>query len=110
VGLSAGSEASMTFLARILRYVFWLVVASWSVALLQRLVNRMGREAAKPQPSVDVPTDSMARKLVRDPVCGMHVAEALAIPLRQNGELLHFCSTACRDKYESETRKFAANA
>jgi ribosomal protein L24E len=39
----------------------------------------------------------------------MHIAEVLALPLRQDGELLHFCSTACRDKYVSETRKIAAN-
>jgi YHS domain-containing protein len=48
---------------------------------------------------------------VRDPVCGMHVAEVLAVPLRESGELVHFCSTACRDKYlsESGTRRMAAN-
>jgi YHS domain-containing protein len=100
----------MTFLARILRYLFWLLVVSWSVALLRRLVQRMGREAAKSQPYVDVPGDALARKLVRDPVCGMHLAETLALPLRQEGELLHFCSADCRDQYIKESQKFAANA
>jgi YHS domain-containing protein len=99
----------MTFIARLLRFVFWVVVVYWGVALLRRLVQRMGQGAAQPYAPVDVPTDAMTRKLVRDPVCGMHIAEVLALPLRQDGELLHFCSTACRDKYVSETRKIAAN-
>jgi len=48
---------------------------------------------------------------VRDPVCGMHVAEVLAVPLRESGALVHFCSTACRDKYVSGsgTQRMAAN-
>jgi len=50
-----------------------------------------------------------ARRLVRDPVCEMHVAEVLAVPLRESGELVHFCSTGCRDKYVSGTQKLAAN-
>lgn len=100
----------MTFIARILRYLFWLLVVSWIVALLRRLMQRMEREAAKSEPHIDVSTDTQGRKLVRDPVCGIHVAEALAIPLRQEGELLHFCSAACREKFLSETRRFAANA
>ena len=99
----------MTFIARLLRFVFWVVVVSWSVALLRRLMQRMGQSAAQSQAPVDVPNDAITRKLVRDPVCGMHIAEVLALPLRQDGELLHFCSPACRDKYLSETRKIAAN-
>jgi YHS domain-containing protein len=99
----------MPFIVRMLRFVFWVVVVSWSVALLRRLVQRMGQGAAQSQTPVDVPNDAVTRKLVRDPVCGMHIAEVLALPLRQDGELLHFCSTACRDKYVSETRKIAAH-
>ena len=99
----------MTFIVRVLRFIFWVVILSWSVALLRRLVRRMGQGAAESQPPVGVPADTTARKLVRDPVCGMHIAEVLALPIRQNGELLHFCSAACRDKYLSETQKMAAN-
>ncbi len=98
----------MTFIVRVLRFVFWVVVVSWSVALLRRLVQRVGQSAAKSQAPVDVPKDAITRKLVRDPVCGMHMAEVLALPLRQDGELLHFCSAACRDTYVSATRKIAA--
>ncbi len=92
-----------------LRYLFWLVVVSSAFALLRRLVGKMvGGGAAEPY--ADAPNKAVNQKLVRDPVCGMHVAEGLALPLTQGGELLHFCSTECRDKFLRETQKFSASA
>lgn len=104
----------MNFLARIVRFLFWLLVVSWGVRLLRRLVGGMLRTAKAPAPqsteaSDEIPASATARRLVRDPVCGMHVDETLSIPLREGGELLHFCSPACRDAYAVNTRKFAAN-
>jgi YHS domain-containing protein len=95
----------MSFISRVIRFLFWLLVLSWSVALLRRLVAWMLRGGGAAPPTQDVETSGnaegvgMARRLVRDPVCGAHVAEVLAIPLREGGELLHFCSVACRDEY-----------
>ena len=99
----------MVFLARILRYLFWLAVVSWSVAILRRLVNNIGRGSGSVGPQMDVPTNEVAKKLVRDPVCGMHIAEGLALSVQQGGETLYFCSAECRDKYLFETQKRAAN-
>jgi YHS domain-containing protein len=105
----------MNFLARAKRFLFWLLVISWSVWLLRRFVGWMLRKAAAnaQQPadaSASVPTPGTARRLVRDPVCGMQVDETLSIPFREQGELVHFCSTACRDEYAGSVQKFAANA
>jgi YHS domain-containing protein len=117
------------FLARIVRFLFWLLILSWSVALLRRVLAWMVRgsmPAAQADQNAaagsaggagvgaaagDTQNGVAARKLVRDPVCGMHVAEVLAVPLRESGELVHFCSTACRDRYlsESGTRRMAAS-
>ncbi len=104
----------MNFLARIVRFLFWLLVVSWGVRLLRRIVGGMLRDQAAPAPptadaSGGIPVPASARRLVRDPVCGMHVDETLSIPLREGGELFHFCSPACRDAYAVSTRKFAAN-
>jgi hypothetical protein len=96
---------SMSFISRVIRFLFWLLVLSWSVALLRRLVAWMLRGGGAAPPPQDVEASGntegvgIARRLVRDPVCGAHVAEVLAIPLRDGGELLHFCSVACRDEY-----------
>jgi len=104
----------MNFLARIAKFLFWLLVVSWGVRLLRRIVGAMLRDQKVPAPhtvdsSVGIPAPVAGRRLVRDPVCGMHVDETLSIPFREGGELLHFCSPACRDAYAVNTRKFAAN-
>jgi YHS domain-containing protein len=62
-----------------------------------------------PETGDSAPPALTARRLVRDPVCGVHVAEELSIPLRDGNEVLHFCSIVCRDKYTSSAKKFAAN-
>jgi YHS domain-containing protein len=104
----------MSFVFRMMRFLFWLLVLSWGVALLRRALRWMlGGSASAPQQNQtgagEPPAAGTGRKLVRDPVCGVHVAEVLAIPLREQGELMHFCSTACRDKYVASIKKFAAN-
>ena len=99
----------MNFIARVIRFLFWLLVVSWSVALLKKLVAWMVRGATQQYSDPVSPHDpeisrrqdevGTSRRLVRDPVCGAHVAEVLAIPLREGGQLVHFCSTQCRDQY-----------
>lgn len=101
----------MELISRVLKYLFWLLVVSWSVALLRRVVKWMFNRAARESASMNgaapgsVQDGLAARRLVRDPVCGMHVAEELAIPLREGGELMHFCSTGCRDQYVAGCRE-----
>jgi YHS domain-containing protein len=105
----------MTFLARVVRFLFWLLIVSWSVWLLRRVFGWMLQNAATVQTrredaTAPPQTRGASRRLVRDPVCGMHVDETLSIPMREGGELLHFCSIACRDAYAGGTKKFVANA
>jgi len=97
-----------------------MLIVSWSVALLRRAARWiLGGSAAPDQVNesragavpgaVNEQTGLAARRLVRDPVCGMHVAEELSIPLRERGELVHFCSVACREKYVESAQRMAAN-
>jgi YHS domain-containing protein len=99
----------MTFIARLLRFLFWVVVLTWAMSLLRRLVNRMQAGARDEKRDIDLPSDSFSQKLVRDPVCGMHIAPSLALTVKQGGETVHFCSPECRDKYLGNMQKFAAN-
>jgi YHS domain-containing protein len=105
----------MSFLSRVMRFLFWLLILSWSVSLVRRAIAWMLRGATTaPQQGASGSSSNQdaaatSRRLVRDPVCGVHVAEVLAIPLREGGETLHFCSIACRDQYVGSTKKFAAN-
>jgi YHS domain-containing protein len=105
----------MNFLSRVLQFLFWLLVLSWGVKLLRRAVAWMLRGGTPAPPPEGVgeaassPAAGTARRLVRDPVCGVHVAEVRAIPLREGTETLHFCSVKCRDEYERSLKKMAAN-
>ena len=103
----------MTFLARLIRFLFLVVIVSWGVRLAGRFISALlqpGRMREPLKPTGDLNAGQGARLLVRDPVCGVHIAEVLAIPLRTNGELLHFCSLACRDAYLNSSQKLTANA
>ncbi len=99
------------FLARVARLLLWLIFVSWSVAFVRRLIRSMlGERATAAAPAADgAPAMTGTRRLVRDPLCGVHVDETLSIPFREEGQVLHFCSTACRDRYAVNTKKFAAN-
>ncbi len=97
----------MTFLARIARFLFWLLFVSWSVALLGRMISWMLRSIA-PRAGKDARQAGAPRHLHRDPVCGTHVSEEISFPLREEEATLHFCSEECRDRYAGSQR-FVAN-
>ncbi len=111
----------MNFLGRVMRFLFWVLILSWGVALLRRVLGWMLRSAMPAQTNPNMAGagagaqagseqgEMAARRLVRDPVCGTHVAEVLAIPYRDGGEILHFCSAECRDAYAKNARRMAAN-
>jgi len=102
----------MTFFARLFRFLFWIVIVSWGFRLLGRWVSGLLQSGRTPVAPLGLNRDldtAQATRLVRDPVCGVHLAEVLAIPLRENGELVHFCSTTCRDTFLNSSRKLAAH-
>jgi len=99
----------MSFLGRILRFLFWVLLVSWAVKLLGRAIG--GANATRTEPGNAQPeTLGGSKRLVKDPVCGMHMAEELALPLQANGEVVHFCSQECRAKYENSMARRAASA
>ena len=101
----------MNFLSIFVRILLWVVIVSWGVRILGRVVSALwqsGRSPVSPESAGDTQPAQNAL-LVRDPICGVHIAQARAIPLRENDELLHFCSTNCRDQYLNGSRTLAAN-
>jgi YHS domain-containing protein len=114
--MTAGTNTYDEFSSRMMRFLIWLVVLFWTVAMLRRLVVWMLRGFLKTltdQQSAPTAQQGSAaissRRLVRDPVCGVHVAEDRAIPLEVGGVVVHFCSAKCRDQYAGREQKFAAN-
>ena len=105
----------MEILGRIIRFLFWVVVLSWAISLLKRVLGFSGTQQKQGEPestAAESATHSVqsSKKLVRDPICGIHVAEELALTERAGTEAVHFCSASCRDRYLAETHKLAANA
>lgn len=72
-------------------YIFYRAIKNWMIgagAPPDDTANSGGREVD------DV--------LVQDPVCKTYIAQRDSIHLRRNGELIHFCSAQCRDRYVQE--------
>ena len=100
---------AMSFLGRILRFLFWVLIVSWAVKLLGRAIGGANARQSEPR-RVNREPAGTGKRLVKDPVCGMHMAEELALPLHANGEVLHFCSDECRAKYQASMVRRAASA
>jgi YHS domain-containing protein len=101
----------MGFLVRLIRFVFWVLIATWAIKLLGRLFSGTSQPAARAGSSATSDDPAVrGKRLVKDPVCGMHLAEELALPMSANGETQYFCSQECRSKYEMSLLRRAAGA
>jgi YHS domain-containing protein len=99
----------MGILASFFRFLFWVVVLSWSISLMKRFFSWFLGDTVQKQPESPEQEVPRNKRLVRDPMCGMHVAEDLAIAVRTSSEVVYFCSPECRDKYLAGSQKMAAN-
>ncbi|HEV2488992.1 MAG TPA: hypothetical protein VGT03_04225 [Candidatus Acidoferrales bacterium] len=95
----------MKFLGRMLRYIFWFVVAAAIAWLVKRVFASAARrqvETANQRPPVNAPVTP--KLLHRDPVCGSYVAEEISYSWEQGNETLHFCSRECLEHYRAGDR------
>jgi len=95
-------QSGVAFLARIIRFLLWLVVAVWLGRRLVRLFARVEPREVRPAPPL------VPKPLYRDPWCGTHVSAEIAHPLEQGGQVLHFCSAECRERYQASERRAAS--
>src|SRR5262245_9534897 len=98
------ASIGLAFLARIVRFVLWLLVISWATWLLRKIFHGLLGPTVR-----RVPTPPPAPKpLYRDPWCGTHVSDEISHPLEHAGQVLHFCSAECRDRYRASLRRAAS--
>jgi YHS domain-containing protein len=57
------------------------------------------REVTRPPQQAPPPT--MGGELKKDPVCGTYVSTGASVTRSVDGQVLHFCSKECRDKYRA---------
>jgi YHS domain-containing protein len=86
-----------------MRFLFFRILVPllvlWLVRGILRSLFNSGNApvvSRRPQPA---PKVSPGGELKKDPVCGTYVSSEIAVIKRVNGEIVHFCSPACRDKY-----------
>ena len=85
-----------------LRNLFRFLVLIVIVALARYVIAWISRAITGPQPGPNAsrtPAAQSTGELKRDPVCGTFVASSSSVKKNVDGEVIHFCSDACRDKY-----------
>lgn len=82
------------FLLRIVLPLILLLVLRSLLVSVWRLFSQFGSTVQKQAPGVKT-----GGELKKDPVCGTFVSAAGSVTKTVNGEVIHFCSAACRDKF-----------
>jgi len=83
----------------LLPLLLFLLLRSFLKGLFQ---NRRDVARRDSQPAPNAPHPVFAGgDLKKDPVCGTYVSTSASVTRTVNGELLHFCSNECRDKYRA---------
>jgi hypothetical protein len=98
-----GEHARVSLQERIDRWV------SKGLAWLMRklIAQAMGNTGPASAPRSE--DSNSAIPLHRDPWCGAYVSPEISFPLEQAGQMLHFCSSECRGRYQGTSQR-AANA
>jgi YHS domain-containing protein len=83
------------FFLRILLPLFlFLLLRSVLKSVFSGMGSQSVRKGNPPEPPVQA-----GGELKRDPVCGTYVSTTASLTRKVDGEVLHFCSAECRDKY-----------
>jgi len=68
------------------------------IAMIAKAFSGLANETASSKPAQGEPVSG---ELKKDPVCGTFVAVATSVKRTVDGQVVHFCSAACRDKYRA---------
>ncbi len=90
----------MRGLFRFVALLVFFAVIRYVVVTVARFFTQTMSSGATP---AEAPTEGapMRGELKKDPVCGTFVSTGTSVKQMVNGELVHFCSTACRDKFRA---------
>lgn len=87
----------------LLRLLFLLVIFAiirYVVVNVARFLSQAMRPQAPPSPGNQATAGPSGGELKQDPVCGTFVPTSTSMNKTVNGELVYFCSAACRDKFK----------
>jgi uncharacterized protein len=87
-------------LFRFLAFVIFFAIVRYLFAAVAGLFSKVVNPQPGSSPQNQTARAPMGGELKQDPVCGTFVPTATSVKRTINGELVHFCSVACRDKYK----------
>jgi hypothetical protein len=86
-----------------IRGILFLFIAIIAITFLRSviglIVRTMGEAMSPEKPDVRA-APTAGGELKRDPVCGTYVAAGASVRKTVGREVIHFCSTTCRDRYQ----------
>jgi len=86
----------------ILEVVLPILLFTLVRAVIRSIFQSVKSAASPPQPAPrQTPVVQSGGELKKDPVCGTYVSTAVSVTRKIDGQLVHFCSKECRDKYEA---------
>jgi YHS domain-containing protein len=86
---------------RFVLYLFLTVILISVVRSIAGILGRAIRGASPAGPAGRRPAAEprKAGELKRDPVCGIYISTATSVKRNVGGEVVHFCSAQCSEKY-----------
>jgi YHS domain-containing protein len=88
----------------IARLLLYPLLAVLLITLLRYVIGTIGRAfsefVSQPHTREATGRGQLAGELKKDPVCGTYVAVTASVKRTVGGEVIHFCSAACRDLYK----------
>jgi uncharacterized protein len=88
------------FLSRLLLFFVVISVIRSVVSAVLRAFRGNETPATQQKPP-DAATGSASTLLHQDPVCGTYVPAGSSLRKICKGQVFHFCSEACRDRYQA---------
>ena len=85
------------------RFIALLIVFAlirYVIVTVARFFSQAMNPGRKPS-DVEATERTIHGELKKDPVCGTFVSTTTSVKETINGELMHFCSTTCRDKFRA---------
>ncbi|MEX2264588.1 MAG: hypothetical protein WD696_21720 [Bryobacteraceae bacterium] len=79
-----------------------LAVVRYAVVMIMKAIGSLsgpGAAGTSETPTATA-TPRSGGELRKDPVCGTFVSVSASVQKTVDGEVMHFCSAACRDKYK----------
>lgn len=87
--------------AFIVEFIFPLVLFLIIRALLKNFFASFRPPQRSQAGTAGRPPIQAGGELKRDPVCGTYVSTAASVTDKVNGQVVHFCSKECRDRYHA---------